>query len=139
MATKTKLKKKELKRLRAAEETCWTLMLMMGLGMLDIPMHEREMLSRTMQKWVDLGVATGIIENDDDDVIDDEVSGVPGSHPDDGSLGPAYSPEVAGSCPPLADSDPSTDVPVRVDGGSTSARLRSSASSCSRCGGHTGD
>lgn len=51
----------ELKRLRAADEVCWSLLLMMAVGALDIPMEEREWLRTTFEPWADLAVETGVL------------------------------------------------------------------------------
>jgi hypothetical protein len=38
----------------AANEVCWTVILMMQLGLLEIPLEERPMLADPMAKWSDL-------------------------------------------------------------------------------------
>jgi hypothetical protein len=55
MATKRDTKKKlEKERYKAAEDVCWTLILMMAFGGLDLPDIEREWLGERMQKWSDI-------------------------------------------------------------------------------------
>lgn len=43
-----------LERRDTAEEVCHTLLLMMGLGLLEIPMENRDMLADVMEVWSDL-------------------------------------------------------------------------------------
>lgn len=50
------------KRRDAAEEVCWTLLIMMAFGVLEIPRDAREFLSRTYDKWADLAVETGVMD-----------------------------------------------------------------------------
>jgi hypothetical protein len=47
------------KRRDAAEQVCWTLMLMMSIGMLELPDASRVMLGNVMEVWSDLAVRTG--------------------------------------------------------------------------------
>lgn len=49
-------KKKQLKKetLKAAEDVCWTVLLLMAFGGLDLPDDECEILRKPMQKWADL-------------------------------------------------------------------------------------
>lgn len=54
-------------RLSAAEEVCWTLLLMMGLGGLEIEKKWRDYLGTTYEKWVTLAVETGVMNEEDDD------------------------------------------------------------------------
>ena len=49
------------KRRDAAEEVCFTLLIMMGLGGLDIPKEWREFLAPPMQAWADVAAETGVI------------------------------------------------------------------------------
>lgn len=49
------------KRRKAAENVCWTVLLMMELGGLEIPLEWREYLAKPMQEWVELAHATGEI------------------------------------------------------------------------------
>lgn len=49
------------KRRAAAEEVCWTVILMMSLGLLPIPYKNRPMLAEPMQKWSDLAAQTGLL------------------------------------------------------------------------------
>jgi hypothetical protein len=60
-------KRLERKRLKAAESVCWSLMLAMAVGGLDIPVEDRQFLADPMQKWVDLAVKSKLIREDDDD------------------------------------------------------------------------
>lgn len=55
-------KTKAAQRRDAAEEVCWTLMLMMELGGLEIPMEWRKFLSPPMDKWADLCVQTEVMK-----------------------------------------------------------------------------
>lgn len=51
------------KRRAAAEEVCWTLILMMGCGLLDdVPEGERKMLAEPLQAWANLAYETGIMD-----------------------------------------------------------------------------
>lgn len=53
------------KRRKAAEEVCWALMLMIGLGGLDeVDLEWRKMLGEPMEKWADLAVETGEMKPD---------------------------------------------------------------------------
>lgn len=52
-------------RLEAAEEVCWTLLMMMALGGLEIPQEWREYLNRTYEPWSDLAVETGIMASEE--------------------------------------------------------------------------
>lgn len=52
------------KRRDAAEEVCWTLIIMMQIGMLQIPMEERKWISESFMKWADLAVETGIMNKE---------------------------------------------------------------------------
>jgi hypothetical protein len=54
MATKANKKRLKKKRLKAAEEVCWTLILMMAFGGLNLPDDERQILANPMEKWSDL-------------------------------------------------------------------------------------
>lgn len=54
-------------RLEAAEEVCWTLIVMMQLGGLNIPHAERVFLMNTYGPWVDLAVETGILKERDEE------------------------------------------------------------------------
>lgn len=52
-----KLSKKERKaRDAAANEVCWTVVLMMHLGMLELPTEDRPLLAEPMQKWADIAM-----------------------------------------------------------------------------------
>jgi len=61
----TKAKRLERKRLKAAEAVCWSVMLAMAIGGLDIPLEDRKFLADPMEKWVKLAVQSGLIEKDD--------------------------------------------------------------------------
>lgn len=63
-SAKSKRKKKET--LKAAEDVCWTLMLMKTSGWLNLPEDERQLLGKPMQKWLDLSDEyEALIANDD--------------------------------------------------------------------------
>ena len=56
-------KNKAARRRDAAEEVCFTLLLMMELGGLDIKDKEwRECLGKPMEVWADLAVETDILK-----------------------------------------------------------------------------
>jgi hypothetical protein len=56
-------KNKAARRRDAADEVCFTLLLMMELGGLDIKDKGwREFLGKPMEKWADLAVDTGILK-----------------------------------------------------------------------------
>jgi hypothetical protein len=52
-------------RLEAADEVCWTLIVMMQLGGLDIPFEERKFLMDTYGPWVQLAVESGDLPSRD--------------------------------------------------------------------------
>lgn len=53
------------KRRKAAEDVCWTLMLMMALGGLDdVPMEWRPLLADSLQSWADIAVDTGVMQSE---------------------------------------------------------------------------
>lgn len=58
---------KHLAKLRrdAAEEVCWTLMLMMSIGTLEIPLEDRPFLGEPVDKWAGLAVATGKMKEEE--------------------------------------------------------------------------
>lgn len=58
-------KRLERKRLKAAEAVCWSILLAMAVGGLDIPLEDRQFLAEPMEKWVKLAVKSGLIEKDD--------------------------------------------------------------------------
>lgn len=60
-------KRLERKRLKAAESVCYSILLAMAVGGLDIPLEDRQFLADPMQKWVDLAVKSKLIREDDDD------------------------------------------------------------------------
>ena len=60
-------KRLERKRLKAAEDVCYTILLAMALGGLDIPLEDRQFIAKPMEKWVDLSVKSGLIREDEDD------------------------------------------------------------------------
>jgi hypothetical protein len=66
------VKKAEIERLRAAEDVCWSLLLMMKLGGLDISHSWRQYLAKDVQKWVDRAVATGVMKEGGDAIPEDE-------------------------------------------------------------------
>jgi len=49
-------------RKKAAEEVCYTVLLAMALGGLDIPLEDRDFLAKPMEKWTRLCVKTGTME-----------------------------------------------------------------------------
>lgn len=49
------------KRYKAAEDVCFSLLLMMDLGMLELPMENRKFLAEPMQIWADLAAEAGIL------------------------------------------------------------------------------
>lgn len=52
----------EIERLHAAEDVCWTLMVMMDLGMLPIQDEPtRDFLAKPMLKWAEIAVAHGLM------------------------------------------------------------------------------
>lgn len=57
----------EAQRRAAAEEVCWALVVMMGLGGLEIPMEWRKYLGNVMDPWVELAVQTGKMKGTDDE------------------------------------------------------------------------
>lgn len=62
----TEVDEKELERLRAAEEVCWTLILQMGLGILTIDNgREREFLATPMLEWANLAAETGVLRREE--------------------------------------------------------------------------
>lgn len=61
-------------RLEAAEDVCWTLLMMMALGGLELEQEWRDYLTGSYEKWTDLAVATGIMNREeDDDAASDEA------------------------------------------------------------------
>lgn len=56
-------------RLAAAEEVCWALMVMIGLGegLEEMPLEWRPWLGEPLQKWAHLAVETGILPAGSDD------------------------------------------------------------------------
>lgn len=64
---------KEAQRRAAAEEVCWSLMLMMELGGLEgIDMGWRRMLGDPLEKWAKLCEETGQMKADDEPEHGDE-------------------------------------------------------------------
>jgi hypothetical protein len=62
----TEVEERELARLRAAEEVCWTLILQMGLGILKVKdPSAREFLATPMLAWADLAAEAGLIRRDE--------------------------------------------------------------------------
>lgn len=49
-------------RLEAAEKVCWSLMVMMNFGGLELDIEWRRFLAEPMQEWVDLAVSTNIMK-----------------------------------------------------------------------------
>lgn len=65
---------KEAQRKIAAEEVCWSLMIMMELGGLEgIPLEWRKQLGDPLEKWAKLCEATGLMKGDDDPEHGDEA------------------------------------------------------------------
>lgn len=60
-------KRLERKRLKAAESVCWSVLLAMSVGGLDIPMEDRQFLAKPMEEWTGLAVKSGLLREDDDD------------------------------------------------------------------------
>ncbi len=60
-------KRLERKRLKAAESVCFSILLMMAVGDLDIPLEDRQFLAEPMEKWVKLATKSGLIQKDDED------------------------------------------------------------------------
>lgn len=54
-------KNKAAQRRDAAEEVCWGLLLLMGIGGFDIPQSERDFISPYLEIWADLAVDTGVM------------------------------------------------------------------------------
>lgn len=52
---------KAARRRDAAEEVCMAVILMMGLGGLEIPLEWRRMLGEPMEKWAELAAETGTL------------------------------------------------------------------------------
>jgi len=53
-SAKTKLKQLEHERNKAANEVCWTLIIMMAFGGLDLPDDDRQFLGERMERWADI-------------------------------------------------------------------------------------
>jgi hypothetical protein len=53
-SAKAKLKQLEHEQNKAADEVCWTLILMMAFGGLDLPDDERQFLGKRMEEWSDI-------------------------------------------------------------------------------------
>lgn len=68
-------------RLEAAEEVCWTLLLMMALGGLEIPQEWRDYLYGSYGKWTDLAVDTGILATEEDE--DEDAPSAPETREED--------------------------------------------------------
>jgi hypothetical protein len=66
------MKKAEIERLKAAEDVCWSLMLLMKLGGLDISHSWKQYLAKDMQAWVDKAVATGVMSEGGEKIPEDE-------------------------------------------------------------------
>jgi hypothetical protein len=73
------------RRREAAEEVCWSLLIMMDLGGLDIPLEWRKYLADSMEPWVDLAVRTGQLRDDEEEQHAQGEVQVPG----EGSADPA--------------------------------------------------
>ncbi len=66
-ATRAAIRKRlERERLKAAEGVCWSILLAMAVGGLDIPLEDRQFLAQPMEKWVKLAVKSGLIPKDDE-------------------------------------------------------------------------
>lgn len=59
-------------RLKAAEDVCWALLLLMHIGEMKIPQSDREFLGDPMQKWADLAASTGVLK--DDEPVEDQAA-----------------------------------------------------------------
>lgn len=70
--TKKPTPKQVRTRLETAEEVCWTLMLMMGLGGLQLSPGWRTFLGEPLQKWADLASEQGIMNEDGRKYSNDE-------------------------------------------------------------------
>lgn len=58
----------DARRMAAAEEVCWTLLLMMGFGLLPVEEQAgRDMLADPMMQWADKAVATGLMSPAEDE------------------------------------------------------------------------
>lgn len=56
------IKQAELERLRASEEVCWKLLILMGLGELkEVPMGLRPLLADPMQEWANIAADQGLM------------------------------------------------------------------------------
>lgn len=67
----TEIDDAELERLRAAEEVCWMLILMMGTGLL--PMEDRpsrDILGEPMLKWANIAAEQGLMHTSEHEVSD---------------------------------------------------------------------
>lgn len=65
MKTSEKTRYVRQARARAADDVCSTLLMMMGLGLLEIPLENRGLLSGPMQTWVKEAVVDGDVKSDD--------------------------------------------------------------------------
>lgn len=60
-------------RLELAEDVCWTLLMMMALGGLEIEQEWRDYLAGPYEKWADQAVRTGVMDQGEDDATPDET------------------------------------------------------------------
>ena len=67
MTANAKRKQLVRERLEAAEGVCWSLILAMSVGGLDIPMEDRQFLAQPMEKWVSKAVKCGLFKHDGED------------------------------------------------------------------------
>jgi hypothetical protein len=58
-------------RLHAAEDVCWTLLMMMALGGLEIEQEWKDYLFGPYDKWTKLAVDTGVMETGEEDAAHD--------------------------------------------------------------------
>jgi hypothetical protein len=56
----TQKRRRREQRRDAAEEVCWRILILMGIGALeDVPMRLRDLVAEPMQKWADLNPKVG--------------------------------------------------------------------------------
>jgi hypothetical protein len=57
-----KIKRSEYERLKAAEDTCWSLMLAITIGVLEaVPVSERPLIGDSLDKWAKLAAEQGLM------------------------------------------------------------------------------
>ena len=62
---RTLVSKKELRRLRAAEEACMTALIQMAVGAFNLPADERQTFGDRMDVWAELAEQTGLLRPED--------------------------------------------------------------------------